>query len=144
MVASKPASGLSGIESKAISEGRRKTEEEADKSNRERYKNQATSGLTEKERIMISESRRKTEEEAEKKDSIKTANPAPSSPLPALPSQEWSPNAEHVRLGGEHMMTLYHELKRLPTHAEHVKYLEKEMNITEAQAEKILKEMDID
>jgi hypothetical protein len=176
MMATKPSTGLSEAERKAISDGRRKTEEEAEASNQDKYKNQATDGLTRTERQMIYESRRKTEEEARKlkaepsaksvpheigqsniksmrdkyEQMIKEKKEEPKEPNrqklqePKVSSQEWAPNTEHVRLAGEHMMKLYRDIKRLPTRTEHVKHLEKEMNITEAQAEKILEEMDID
>jgi hypothetical protein len=54
------------------------------------------------------------------------------------------PHPEHVKLAGNHMLKLHQDLKRFPTRTEFVKHLEKEMKITEAQAEKIVAEMDID
>ncbi|MGV8948818.1 MAG: hypothetical protein ACOH2E_05580 [Candidatus Paracaedibacter sp.] len=68
--------------------------------------------------------------------------PASQSPAPAYTAK--SPHPEHVKLAGNHMLKLHQDLKRFPTRAEFVKHLEKEMKITEAQAEKILVEMDID
>ncbi len=82
----------------------------------------------------------------------KVANEAdgkPSASLPdshssAVPISEESSQPEQVKVAREHMTKLYEGLKRIPTHAELVKYLEKEMKITEIEAEKVLKEMDID
>ncbi len=62
----------------------------------------------------------------------------------ASPITEKFPHTDHVKAARDHMVNLHQDFKRFPTRAEFVKHLEKEMNINTAQAEKILRDMDID
>lgn len=82
----------------------------------------------------------KVANEADDKTSVSLPDPHSS----AVPITEEGSQPEQIKVAREHMTKLYEELERIPTSAELVKYLEKEMNITEAEAEKVLKEMDID
>lgn len=80
---------------------------------------------------------------ADQDKTVKEANDK-ASHASASPFMEKVPHTDHVKAAREHMVTLHQDLKRFPTHAEFVKHLEKELKINAAQAEKILKEMDID
>ena len=86
---------------------------------------------------------------AEQTKTSKEANDKTHASLPASQASTTTatakpPHPEHVKAAGNHMVKLHQDLKRFPTRAEFVKHLEKEMKITEAQAEKIVAEMDID
>lgn len=74
----------------------------------------------------------------------KTSVSLPDSHSSAVPITEEGSQPEQIKVAREHMTKLYEELKRIPTAAEFEAYLKKEMNITEIEAKKILKEMDID
>lgn len=141
MMADKPSSGLSDAERKQIGEQNRKTQQEGEKSTHDKYKNQIAGGLTDAERKKIAEQKWKSQEEGQK--TSHTSSAAPAGP-------ELTGHPEHVRVAGDHMTKLYTDLKRLPTHAEVVKHLQAEMRnpdgspLTEAQAKKILTDMDIE
>jgi len=50
----------------------------------------------------------------------------------------WSPNEEHLRQAGEHMINLKKNLGRSPAEAEFLNYFVEKMNINTIQAKKVL------